>query len=273
MAEAVSWQAGAMRRGVGEGGQFGERAGELADVGAGRDELGRAGEVEVEAVEDLAAPLLLVELDELGVGGVGVLGDARAAPVGEQILGQVEPLLAFGQAGELVGVELVDGVERQDLDAGELAHALLAALAMGGALGLDGAGIAIAEGIGERIAGGVDADVVDGPAIDGDGANAFGGDFGALAHALFDAADDAVEVPAQAAVDLAGVVGEAMDQLDGRACRSSSAAARRGSSPRRDRRRSRLVCRWASAVVPANSSSRSSASSQECLGQVRRRRG
>ena len=33
--------------GVGEGGQFGERAGELADVRAGRDELGGAGEVEV----------------------------------------------------------------------------------------------------------------------------------------------------------------------------------------------------------------------------------
>jgi hypothetical protein len=170
--------------GVGEGGQFTKRAGEFADVGAGRNELGRAGEVEAEGVEDLAAPLFLVEFDELGVGGVGVLGDARAAPVGEQILGQVEPLLAFGKAGELVGVELVDGVEGKDLDAGELAHALLAALAVGGALGLDGARIAIAEGIGERIAGGIHADVVHGPAIDGDGANAFGGELGALAQAL-----------------------------------------------------------------------------------------
>ena len=64
-------------------------------------------------MEDFAAPLLLVELDQLGVGGVGVLGDARAAPVREDVLGQVEPLLAFGQAGESVGVELVDGVERR----------------------------------------------------------------------------------------------------------------------------------------------------------------
>src|ERR1017187_10549262 len=74
--------------------------------------------------------------------------------------------LAFRKAGELVGVELVDGVEGKDLDAGELAHALLAALAVGGALRLDGARIAVAEGIGERIAGGIDAHVVHGPAVD-----------------------------------------------------------------------------------------------------------
>ena len=88
---------------------------------------------------------------------------------------------------------------------------------MGGTLRLDGARVAIAEGVGERFAVGIDADVVDGPAIDGDGANAFGGDFGALAHAFFEAADDVLEIPVQAAVDLAGIVGEAMDQFDGRA--------------------------------------------------------
>ena len=114
------------QRGVAEGGKLGQRAAELAERGAGRDELGRAGGVEAEGAEDLLAPLLGVEVDQLGVGGVGVLGDARAAPVGEQILREVEPLLALGQPGELVGVELVDGVEGEDLDAGELAHALLA---------------------------------------------------------------------------------------------------------------------------------------------------
>jgi hypothetical protein len=85
---------------------------------------------------------------------------------------------------------------------------------MGGALGFCVAGIAVAEGIREGNAGGVDADVVDGPAIDGDGADAFRGEVRALAEAFFDAVDDAVEVPAEAAVDLAWIIGEAMDELD-----------------------------------------------------------
>ncbi len=56
------------------------------------------------------------------MGGVGVLGDAGAAPMGKQILRQVEPLLCvkvsvaagFG-GGELVGMELIDGVEGKNL--------------------------------------------------------------------------------------------------------------------------------------------------------------
>ena len=88
---------------------------------------------------------------------------------------------------------------------------------MGGALGFDGARIAITEGVGKREAGGVHADVVHGPSVDGDGANTFGGELSAAAHAFLNAADDAVQVPAQAAIDLAGVVGEAVHQFDGRA--------------------------------------------------------
>ena len=206
------------QRSVGEGGQRGEWAGQLADLGAGRDELGRVGEVETQRREDLAAPLLLVELDQAGVRGVGVLGHAAAAPVGEQILRQVDPLgIGAGTVGRSIGVQLVDGVERKNLDAGELAHPFLAALAVGRPLRLDGARVAIAEGVGERLAGSVHAHVIHGPAIHGDGANALGGDLGALAQAFLNSIDDAVEVPAQAAVDLARIIGEAMYQLDRRA--------------------------------------------------------
>ncbi len=218
-ADAVSWHAGAISVRIGEGRKLGERAGELADVGAGRYELGSAGQIEVERVEDFAAPLFFVELDELRVGRVGVLGNARAAPVREQILGQVHPLLGLGlgQSSELVGVELVDGIEREDLNAGQLAHALLAALAMRGALGFDGARIAIAEGIGERQAFGVHADIVDGPAIDRERADALGGDVRrTCARPSSRPLTMQLQVPAQAAVDLAGVVGEAMNELDGR---------------------------------------------------------
>jgi hypothetical protein len=77
------------------------------------------------------------------------------------------------------------------------------------------AAVSEAEGVGERSAGSVDADVVDGPAIDCDGTDAFFSDRRAFTQALFDAVDDAVEVPTQAAIDFVGVVGEAVDELDG----------------------------------------------------------
>jgi len=94
MAEAVSWQAGAVRRVLAKAG-VGERAGEWAEVSAGRDEFRGAGEVEAKRGEDFGAPLFRVERDELGVSGVGVLGYGRGAEVGEQVFGQVEP----GRAG------------------------------------------------------------------------------------------------------------------------------------------------------------------------------
>ena len=58
----------------------------------------------------------------------------------------------------------------------------------------DGARVAIAEGCGERVVVGVEADVVDGPAIDGDGADAFGGELGARRRPSSMPATMAVEV-------------------------------------------------------------------------------
>jgi len=209
MAAAVSWQAGAIS-------VVSRKAGSAASgpLSLPRAVPGGAGWVEAEGGEYLLAPLLGVEIDQLGVRGVGVLGDVLAAPVGQQILGEVEPLLALGQPGQLVGVELVDGVEGEDLDAGELAHALLAEQAMGCALRLGVARVAVAEGVGQRRAVGVHAHIVHGPAVGGDGADALGGERGALAQALFQAAGDGLEVPVQAAVNLARVVGDAVYHLD-----------------------------------------------------------
>ena len=214
MADAVSWQAGAISVVSRRAGSLASGPLKLAQVGAGRDDARRVVEVEMQRAEYFGTPLLGVELHQFGVGCVGVLGDARAAPVGQQILRQVEPLLALGQAGHGVGVQLVGGVEGEDLDSGELAHALLAAKAMGGVLRLDVAGVAIAEGVGQRRAVGVDARVVHGPAVGGDGANALGGERGTLAQALFQAAGDGLEVPVQAAAHLARIVGDAVDDLD-----------------------------------------------------------
>ena len=206
-------------------------------------------------VEDFAAPLFFVELDQLRVGRVGVLGYARAAPVREQILRQVEPLLALGKSGQRVGVELVHRIQRQNLDAGKLSHPLLAALAMRGTLGLNGARIAIAERIGQRHARSIHSHVIDSPAIHSNGTNPLGREFSALAQSLFHAVYDAVEVPVQAAVDLARIVGESVHKFN---CRLATlppqqrhAAAFR---PEIDWQ-SRLSGRWVSAVCQANSSS------------------
>jgi hypothetical protein len=78
-------------------------------------------------------------------------------------------------------VQLIHGVEWQDLNASQFAHALLAALAMSGALGLYSARVAIAKRIGEWNSVGIDPHIVHGPAIDGDGANSLGGQVGTLA--------------------------------------------------------------------------------------------
>ena len=88
---------------------------------------------------------------------------------------------------------------------------------MGGDLRLGVARVAIAEGVGQRSALGVDAHIVHGPAVGGDGADALGRERGALAQALFQAAGDGFEVPVQAAVNLARVVRDAVDDLDRRA--------------------------------------------------------
>src|SRR6185437_9711898 len=103
---------------------------------------------------------------------------------------QVKPTCAGGQMGGAVGIELVERVEACKLDAGDLVQAL------GGDLGVklllrgDGALVAIAEGRCERMVFGVEADVVDSPAIDGDRADTFRREFGGAAKAFVDAGFD-----------------------------------------------------------------------------------
>jgi len=74
--------------------------------------------------------------------------------------------------------------------------------------------VAVAEGICDGIILGVEADVVDRPAIYGDRANALGGDFGAGGEAALELGDDVVDVPAEAVGALDGVIREAVDELN-----------------------------------------------------------
>ena len=79
-----------------EGRQRGEFAGELAEVGAGFDEGGGAFEIEGCGLEDFMGPGARVDVDELGVGGVGLLGDGAAAEAEEDVLRKVEPAAGGG---------------------------------------------------------------------------------------------------------------------------------------------------------------------------------
>src|SRR6185437_11565448 len=91
--------------------------------------------------------------------------------------------------------------------------------ALGGDLGVklllrgDGALVAIAEGRCERMVFGVEADVVDSPAIDGDRADTFRREFGGAAKAFVDAGFDGGQRPAEAVV-LDGAVGKSVDERD-----------------------------------------------------------
>jgi hypothetical protein len=131
----------------------------------------------------------------------------------EDILGEIDP--AMRVEFWFVCEELICGVDAEELDAGEFAHTLGRDAFMQSGLGGDGAFVAIAEGIGECEAIFVETDVVDSPAVDCDGADAFGGDKCALVEAEVEFFEDVREVPAEARYTvfraLFGVVGAAVD--------------------------------------------------------------
>ena len=90
MAEAVSWQAGAMRRVSAKAGSSARGPVSVPMAGAGIDELGCGDERGVERREDLRRPLS-VEVEHLGVAGVGAFGDRATAQTVEDVFGEVEP--------------------------------------------------------------------------------------------------------------------------------------------------------------------------------------
>ena len=150
--------------------------------------------------------------------------------------GRLSHRVPGGQMGIAIGVELVERVEACKLDAGDLVQALGGDLCVELLLRGDGALVAIAEGRCEWMVFGVEADVVDGPAIDGDGADAFGRELGGAAKAFVDAGFDGGQRPAEAVV-FDGAVGKSVDERDFRRVARASEAGRRGSSRRRDRPR------------------------------------
>jgi len=151
-------------------------------------------------------------VEHLGGGGDGVVGAHLAGEeVGDEI-GEEED--AFGGV-ELRGVvvgeggELEEGVEGHGLDAGDGVKFLLGDVfedLFGHAFG---AGVAVAVGIGEELAVGVEECEVDAPGIGGDAGDFVGS--GGFVDAGFDFVPESEDVPVEGVVELDGDIGEAMD--------------------------------------------------------------
>ena len=114
----------------------------------------------------------------------------------------------------MVCVLLVEGVDAHGGDGGEGAQAGRRDVGVEGRFRSEGAEIAVAEGVAAGLAVRIEANVVDGPAIDGDGLDAFGGESGAFAEAFVYAGVDGFKAPIQTFADLPGGVGEAVNEGD-----------------------------------------------------------
>jgi hypothetical protein len=125
-----------------------------------------------------------VEGKKLRMAGVGELGDGAAAEVMEDVLGEVKP----AQDANVLDIreELVGGVDAEELDAGEVAQAAGGEALVEEGFAREGALVAVAEGIGDGIVVGVETNVVDGPTINSDGADAFGSEVGAGGEAMLE---------------------------------------------------------------------------------------
>ena len=176
---------GRNEHGIVQGGKLCKRAPEPAEMRAGQSELCGLGGIESGGGEDLRTPVAGGEVDQSRVRGVGVLGEGRGPPAREHVLRQIEPAGAAREVGSVIRAELIERVEARELNAGDLMQAGGRDFCVKFMLRGDGALIAITEGSGERFVAGVEADVVDSPAIDGNGADAFGCEFGSAALCKF----------------------------------------------------------------------------------------
>ncbi len=168
---------------------------------------------QVQGGQELRGPLPRDGVEEPGGGGVGGLG---AAPARQQEPDEVrdeqrlQPV-QFGLRGELV-----DRVERQELQPRGGVEAGRVEFLVDPGDGGTAAVIAVAEGRRDEFAGGVDQAVVHGPGVDpdaGDALTAGRGRRGGGREPGEDLGEQGVEVPAEAAVELFDAVGEAVHRL------------------------------------------------------------
>ena len=128
------------------------------------------------------APLLFSERDHRGVGGVGVFRNWFRSPAIEQVLRQIEPWKISRNAGHSIRIQLIQSIQRKDLDAGERVEPFGGNFCMEGLHRRPGACVAIAKWIGDRCEtrriralgrGGHQTNIIDRPAGDSHGSDAF----------------------------------------------------------------------------------------------------
>src|SRR6266851_1117137 len=139
-----------------------------------------------------------IQRDHAAVRGVGVFADAFATEAMAHEFGDVDPRGAGFESREFVGVELVERVDADDLDAGQRIELLWRDDGVDFLFGLFGARVAVAE----RVSGGLSvwlkANVVDGPAIDGYRGDAFGSLLHSQLYSRLYTFKDFLSVPAEA---------------------------------------------------------------------------
>ena len=114
-----------------------------------------------------------------------------------------------------VGHELIHGVDAQGQRTGALVQIKGRNDCVGCGLGGDGALIAIAEGIAERDAAGIEAHIIDSPTVDGDGGDVFRSCECGFAEAVFKTGENCAKGPVKGSAAMDRAVGNAMDQFDG----------------------------------------------------------
>src|SRR4029077_17824132 len=137
-----------------------------------------------------------IQRDHATVRGIRVFADALAAEKVADVFGYVDPWGVRVVMGEFVGVELIERVDANDLDSREGIKRLGRERGVHLLFGFFGARIAVAERISDGWTVGLETDVVDGPAVDRDGSDAFGGLLRCQFDASFDACKDFLSVPA-----------------------------------------------------------------------------
>jgi hypothetical protein len=132
----------------------------------------------------------------------------------EDKLGHHKPGGVGIDAMDGIGEKLADGVDAMGQDAGPGEELKRRDEGVDVGFGGDGAFVAIAEGLGDGGAIGVQADVVDTPGVDGDGSDAFWGCLCGLQKAFVEAGKDGIERPAKGRSSMDWAVRDAVDNFN-----------------------------------------------------------
>ena len=155
-----------------------------------------------------------IQGDHAAVGGVGVFADTLATQAMAHEFGYVDPWCASVDFREFVSIELVEGVDADDLDAGQGLESFWRDDGVDFLFGFFGAWVAVAEWVSGGFSVRLEANVVYGPAVDGYGGDAFRSLLRGQLYSCSYAIEDFLGVPAEALRCGARSVWESVHDLD-----------------------------------------------------------